>query len=481
MRCSKRPLPHFRATVRSAPVHPDVSPTGTAALSRLAASRPAITFGRWLAWIRFPVLTACSGCRAPMSGRAMCGSTRWSGCAGWRCSASSPLSHGAFRPRIRVPIWACLAVIGLAALLNVALRVQFSAYAVARTRPCRLAARLRHRRTGGAPLSSPAAWKIRSRSCCSAGLISATALPPRMTLHARHVRDALRDGAGVLSLPAAVGRRRAARTAGNLYGRRLALDPARDRLYRRLYVADHRGGAAASDALAATELVLAREQHLSQLDGLAAAAAHELGTPLATITVVAREIERALEPDSPLRRGHRSLLREQAQRCREILAKITELSGRRAVRSHAALRLDRGGGGAASQFRRRHRRRRFRRTAPPSRSVRAIRRSSMGSAIWSRTRSISPASASRSRPQWTDDEVEHHDQRRRAGLRAGDHGPHRRALCHQRAAGRRGTDDETPAFGLGLGFFIAKTLLERSGASSRSKTGRRRCAAPRSR
>ena len=58
-----------------------------------------------------------------------------------------------------------------------------------------------------------------------------------------------------------------------------------------------------SDALAATELVLAREQHLSQLDGLAAAAAHELGTPLATITVVVREIERALDPQSPLRRG----------------------------------------------------------------------------------------------------------------------------------------------------------------------------------
>ncbi len=35
-----------------------------------------------------------------------------------------------------------------------------------------------------------------------------------------------------------------------------------------------------SDALAATELVLTREQHLTQIDGLAAAAAHELGTPL---------------------------------------------------------------------------------------------------------------------------------------------------------------------------------------------------------
>ncbi len=54
-------------------------------------------------------------------------------------------------------------------------------------------------------------------------------------------------------------------------------------------------------ALAATELVLQREQHLSALDGLAAAAAHELGTPLATIALVAREMERALESDPRFR------------------------------------------------------------------------------------------------------------------------------------------------------------------------------------
>src|SRR5213083_1919841 len=80
-----------------------------------------------------------------------------------------------------------------------------------------------------------------------------------------------------------------------------------------------------ADALAATELVLAREQHLSQLDGLAAAAAHELGTPLSTIAVVVRELERALEPTSPHSEDV-TLLREQAQRCREILAKLTQLS-----------------------------------------------------------------------------------------------------------------------------------------------------------
>src|SRR5215468_167672 len=81
-----------------------------------------------------------------------------------------------------------------------------------------------------------------------------------------------------------------------------------------------------ADALAATELVLAREQHLSQLDGLAAAAAHELGTPLSTIAVIVKELERALDPGSA-HSDDVKLLREQAQRCRVILSKLTELPG----------------------------------------------------------------------------------------------------------------------------------------------------------
>ena len=79
-----------------------------------------------------------------------------------------------------------------------------------------------------------------------------------------------------------------------------------------------------TDALAATELVLTREHYLSQLDGLAAAAAHELGTPLSTILVVSRELERDAEPNSRFADDIR-LLREQAQRCRVILGKLTEL------------------------------------------------------------------------------------------------------------------------------------------------------------
>ncbi len=80
-----------------------------------------------------------------------------------------------------------------------------------------------------------------------------------------------------------------------------------------------------SDALAATELVLTREQHLTQIDGLAAAAAHELGTPLSTIFLISRELEKSVNGNEQLAADLKTL-REQAQRCRDILAKITQLS-----------------------------------------------------------------------------------------------------------------------------------------------------------
>lgn len=83
-----------------------------------------------------------------------------------------------------------------------------------------------------------------------------------------------------------------------------------------------------SAALAATELILAREQKLHALDGLAAAAAHELGTPLSTITLVAKELNRSLPADSAMAEDL-SLLQAQAVRCREILQKLTRSPGER--------------------------------------------------------------------------------------------------------------------------------------------------------
>lgn len=78
-------------------------------------------------------------------------------------------------------------------------------------------------------------------------------------------------------------------------------------------------------ALSATELVLEREQHLSQLDGLAAAAAHELGTPLATITLIIKELQKSVPEAAPGLRDDLALLSQEAARCREILGKLASL------------------------------------------------------------------------------------------------------------------------------------------------------------
>ena len=78
------------------------------------------------------------------------------------------------------------------------------------------------------------------------------------------------------------------------------------------------------DALAATELALSRREQLSALDGLAAAAAHELGTPLSTIALAAKEMRGEAPAGSDLANDV-ELIIEQAARCRQILAKLRNL------------------------------------------------------------------------------------------------------------------------------------------------------------
>ena len=73
--------------------------------------------------------------------------------------------------------------------------------------------------------------------------------------------------------------------------------------------------------LSATQLALAREHRMASIGALAAAAAHELGTPLGTIAIVSRELERSLPPDSPEAEDAR-LLRQEAERCRGILTRL---------------------------------------------------------------------------------------------------------------------------------------------------------------
>lgn len=91
-----------------------------------------------------------------------------------------------------------------------------------------------------------------------------------------------------------------------------------------------------SAALAATELVLAREQKLHALDGLAAAAAHELGTPLSTIVLVSSELAKEFGSDVRCAEDL-ALLASQARRCREILQKLTRRTGDEEDPLHASL------------------------------------------------------------------------------------------------------------------------------------------------
>ncbi|MGB0659417.1 MAG: sensor histidine kinase RegB [Mangrovicoccus sp.] len=74
---------------------------------------------------------------------------------------------------------------------------------------------------------------------------------------------------------------------------------------------------AMSDALLATQMALVREQKLTDLGGVVAAAAHELGTPLATIKLVSSEL--VSEMTDPDLREDAILISEQADRCRDIL------------------------------------------------------------------------------------------------------------------------------------------------------------------
>jgi len=224
-----------------------------------------------------------------------------------------------------LPVWACLAVIALAAWLNIALRIRFPA--AQRLEPDRAAWLLAFDVaelavllffTGG--LQNPFAFLF-----LGPVLISATALPPRMTLMLGgfaiacatvliFVHDPLPwDTEPPLELPAVY-------VMGVWLSILLAI----------AFIGLHawqvtEEARQLADALAATELVLAREQHLSQLDGLAAAAAHELGTPLATITLIAKELQLQITPDSEHAEDVR-ILNEQAKRCRAILGKLTELS-----------------------------------------------------------------------------------------------------------------------------------------------------------
>jgi two-component system, sensor histidine kinase RegB len=215
-----------------------------------------------------------------------------------------------------------------------------------------------------------------------------------------------------------------------------------------------------SNALSATELVLAREQHLSQLDGLAAAAAHELGTPLATIALVAKELETEAPSEGEMMEDIR-LLRSQVERCREILGKLASLGEDGApfdrlglahlveevVAPHrdfgVTISVDIAGGPGAEPVAARNPGVLYGLGNIVENAVDFARERIIVSARWdARTVSIT---VSDDGPGFPPDIIGR--------------------LGEPYITNRRPRDPGQPGGGLGLGFFIAKTLLERSGAA----------------
>ena len=78
-----------------------------------------------------------------------------------------------------------------------------------------------------------------------------------------------------------------------------------------------------SEALDKLQQVMAKEYELDSLDGQAAAAAHSLGTPLATISVVAKELKKEIGDKSKYSKDL-DLLISQSKRCSNILKKISK-------------------------------------------------------------------------------------------------------------------------------------------------------------
>ncbi len=91
-----------------------------------------------------------------------------------------------------------------------------------------------------------------------------------------------------------------------------------------------------ANALLATQITLAREQKLTDLGGVVAATAHELGTPLATITLVSSELIDELA-GFPELRDDAALIRQQADRCRDILRSMGRMGKDDLLLRHAPL------------------------------------------------------------------------------------------------------------------------------------------------
>lgn len=225
-----------------------------------------------------------------------------------------------------------------------------------------------------------------------------------------------------------------------------------------------------STALETTQAVLAREERLTAVGGLAAAAAHELGTPLGTILVTAREMEHDL-PEGPLKEDA-LLLVSQAQRCQRILTRLSDVGVVDDAR-HAELTLEEMLREAAKPFLEPASPKVEFAFDPDSRQAPPERLHRVPAVIYAMRTLIENAvkfadSRVRITAGWTEE---------RLRVIIEDDGPGFPADVLSRLGEPFPRHDATRSFlgrkGLGLGFFIAQTLLERTGASLSYGNGRR--------
>ena len=228
-----------------------------------------------------------------------------------------------------------------------------------------------------------------------------------------------------------------------------------------------------SDALAATQMALAREQKLTDLGGVVAAAAHELGTPLATIKLASAELLAELQGHPDLAEDA-ALIRDQADRCRIILRNMG-----RAGKDDLHLRqapLMAVVEEAADPHQNRGKKIEFTHNlaaGPVIGQPTILRKPEIIHGMRNLVQNAVDFAKNSVwiEANWTDTEVSIRIIDDGRGFpshmlgRIGDPFMRRRSWVH--------TSDERPEYeGMGLGLFIAKTLLERSGAELRFANGR---------
>lgn len=215
---------------------------------------------------------------------------------------------------------------------------------------------------------------------------------------------------------------------------------------------------ATSDALAATQMGLAREQRLQHLGGVVAAAAHEMGTPLATIKLIAAELADEFA-DRPEVAGDLAELRRSVDRCRDILRSMGS-AGKDDLLLHSAPLADVLEEAAAPH---RHRGVRIAMDLGAAGALIVQRDAGLIHAVRNLVQNAVDFAAAQ-----VDIRASREDGQIAVEIRDDGPGypPHLLGrLGEPYLSTRRGGSATGPYEGMGLGLFIARTLLERSGGT----------------